>query len=138
MPPGKDPDLPPWVLEFTRAHTSKNFRSKFPGYVKAYIVAFLHVYQREFGEWPTYQDVKRVFNYSQINKPMNALRELEDEGYVKLDETRCRIVDVFKEAYYVPRPAFAKEKINDYLRHLSSEKSLARFEGLDIQWPSGP
>ena len=112
-----DEPLGEWVIEATRRHRARNNTTKFPGYIKAYILAFLRVFHDKYQWFPTTKQIRIVFGYSQTNKPLQQLRELEDEGYVKLDARRCVVLEILREPYFVPRPDFAKEKINDYCRY---------------------
>lgn len=115
-PKPRRPKLAPWVVEASNAAISKNCKRKFSGYIPAFILSFLGVFHRTYGVFPTVQQIQQVFAYSQPNKPRAQIRRLEDEGYVQLDESRCFVVAILKAPYIVPRPDFAKEKLNGYYR----------------------
>lgn len=116
--PSRAKPLEPWVIENVIAYTSRNGKKRFAGYATAYILSFLGVFQRKYGVFPTVQQIQQVFAYSQSNKPREQLRRLEDEGYVRLDASRCHVVAIIKAPYFIPRPDFAKEKINGFSRRI--------------------
>lgn len=115
--------LEPWVSVVVDRFSTKNLVTKFPGYSKAYILSLLRVFHREFGEWPTPIQIAQIVGYRNSNKAYIHLRGLEDEGYIRLDETRRRVVEIIKEPYIVPRPDYAMERINGVYRPFLPEAS---------------
>lgn len=118
---GHNKSLNGWVLEMVNATRNKKTKNvMLAGYTKAYVLAFLRVFHRQFNEWPTPSEIRVVFNYSQANKVRELLRALEDEGYIKLDEARLRVVEILKEPYITNRPQFIKEeRLLEYYRRFS-------------------
>lgn len=125
--------LEPWVVEMSNATVGKGATGSkkrfFSGYITAFILSFLGVFHRKFGEFPTTQQIRDVFAYSQDNKPRAQLRRLEDEGYIRLDATRCHVVEILKAPYVTPRPDFFNEVLNGYYRRFGISPTSSEGDG---------
>lgn len=108
--------MDPWVLDYIKAYLSGSRKTLYAGYSKAYALAIVKHLHEEKGIWAGSGELMQIMNYSQHRAPLALLRQLEDEGYLRLDEARRRPVEILRYPYFVPRPEFVKERINE-LRH---------------------
>lgn len=102
-----------WVLDYVKAYLTAGGKTKYAGYTKAYALAIIKKIRDDYGAWVGSGDLMRVMGYTQAGKPLRLLRTLEDEGYLILDERRCRPVEILRYPYFVERPQFVKEQVNE-------------------------